>query len=282
MVRIPSRMVRIDDKVSLSVFEVAGSGHPFLLIHGLASNARLWDGVVAALTGQRRATIAVDLRGHGLSAKVDDGYDFATISADLVEVARSAAGGRVIAVGQSWGGNVVLELAARHPEVVAGLVLVDGGFIRLADQFPTLEAALTNLAPPNFDGLSRDQLERHLTQRFQGWPETAVGGALANFEIGVDDAVRPRLSLDRHLKILEQLWHHDPDVSMRRVAVPTLVLAAENGHPGKRERVEAFSRSLGRGRIVWMEGEHDLHAQHPDAVSELLIDLAGEVERTRS
>ena len=41
----------------------------FVLIHGLASNARMWDGVGAALAERGYASIAVDLRGHGRSPK---------------------------------------------------------------------------------------------------------------------------------------------------------------------------------------------------------------------
>ncbi len=37
---------------------------------------------------------------------------------------------RPVVAGQSWGGNVVLELAARRPELVRGIVCVDGGWLR--------------------------------------------------------------------------------------------------------------------------------------------------------
>ncbi|HEY5472951.1 MAG TPA: alpha/beta fold hydrolase, partial [Candidatus Limnocylindrales bacterium] len=41
------------------------SSAPFLLVHGLASNARLWDGVARRLTEAGHRSVAVDLRGHG-------------------------------------------------------------------------------------------------------------------------------------------------------------------------------------------------------------------------
>ena len=42
-------------------------GSDFLLIHGLASNARLWDETATVLAGAGHQTFAVDLRGHGES-----------------------------------------------------------------------------------------------------------------------------------------------------------------------------------------------------------------------
>jgi len=46
---------------------------PFVLVHGLASNARLWDGVARRLAGAGHSSAAVDLRGHGRSDKPDTG-----------------------------------------------------------------------------------------------------------------------------------------------------------------------------------------------------------------
>ena len=43
----------------------AGDGTPVLLIHGLASNCRLWDGAAKALVALGHDVVALDLRGHG-------------------------------------------------------------------------------------------------------------------------------------------------------------------------------------------------------------------------
>ena len=56
---------------------------PVLLVHGLASNARLWDGVALHLARRGHRVVAVDQRGHGRSSKPDDGYDMANVANDL-------------------------------------------------------------------------------------------------------------------------------------------------------------------------------------------------------
>src|SRR3954447_25638242 len=79
-------------------------GRPFVLVHGLASNAHLWDGVADRLAVLGHAVTTVDQRGHGQSDKPDDGYDFVTVTNDLAALigapgeeraggARHAAGG---------------------------------------------------------------------------------------------------------------------------------------------------------------------------------------------
>jgi pimeloyl-ACP methyl ester carboxylesterase len=114
----------------------------FVLVHGLASNARLWDGVAEGLMAADHSSHAVDLRGHGESEKPDTGYDFATVASDVAAVVRDVAERRAILVGQSWGANVVMETAARFPEVARAVVCIDGGYIKLADSFPDREAAV--------------------------------------------------------------------------------------------------------------------------------------------
>ena len=48
---------------------------PIVLVHGLASNAMLWEGAALAFCALGHLVTAVDLRGHGLSEKPESGYD---------------------------------------------------------------------------------------------------------------------------------------------------------------------------------------------------------------
>src|SRR5204862_1506909 len=70
--------VRVADGVFLHVRQWPGERRPFLLVHGLSSNARLCDGVAAELSAAAHAAHAVDLRSHGDSDAPPDGYDAAT------------------------------------------------------------------------------------------------------------------------------------------------------------------------------------------------------------
>ncbi len=94
-----------------------GSGRPFLLVHGLASNALLWQGVAEHLAAAGHRVVAVDPRGHGESDAPADGYDTVTAAADLRAVSAALDLQDPVVVGQSWGGNVVL----RHAELYGGV-----------------------------------------------------------------------------------------------------------------------------------------------------------------
>ncbi len=141
--------IAVADSVALAAdtwMPAADETPPFLLVHGLASNARLWDGIAAELTAMGHPVTTVDLRGHGRSSKPDGPYDVTTVADDLATLIERMAIDRPVVAGQSWGGNVVLELAARRPELIRGIVCVDGGWLEPSRRFADWDACRTALS----------------------------------------------------------------------------------------------------------------------------------------
>lgn len=269
-----TRRVPVADGVALAVRLWPGDGVPFVLVHGLASNARLWDGVAARLAGLGHAVVAVDQRGHGLSDKPDAGYDFTTVTDDLAALLDDLGLDRPVLAGQSWGGNVVLEFGWRFPASTRGIACVDGGTIELGSRFPSWDSARTALTPPPLVGRRADEIESMLRRMHRDWPESGIAGTMANFEIRADGTVAPWLTLDRHLLIVRSLWEHRPSDRYPELAVPVLLVVADGGDDqmtaAKRTGVVAAEAAIARVRTHWMRGDHDLHAQHPAAVADLL------------
>lgn len=267
--------------VRLAVRRWAGGDEvPFVLVHGLASNAQMWDGVAERLAAAGHPVDAVDLRGHGRSDTPADGYDQATAAADLVAVAVAAGAGRPVVVGQSWGGNVVVELAARHPAQVRGIAAVDGGAIDLRAAFPDWDACARALAPPDLTALSPAQLEARVRAAHPGWPEAGIRGVLASFGEGPGGRVRPHLARAHHMAILADLWAHPPTARFAAVTVPVLLVPADGAAAGRaedrRRAVDAAAAALARARVAWLRGHHDLHAEQPDRVAALLLDAVAD------
>lgn len=266
--------VEVTDGVSLNVHSWDGDGVPFVLVHGLASNARLWDGVAEELAARGHRVIAVDQRGHGRSDKPDDGYDFETVCADLVALIGSMGLDRPVVAGQSWGGQVVVELAARRPELVRGIACVDGGWIDLS-RFATFEDCAAVMSPRRTTGLAFAEIDAMMRRRHPDWPESGLAGALACFEVRDDGTVAPWLSFDRHLAILRAMWEQRIPEVLAQVQVPTLLLPCDDGSgsdhiAGKRRAVDVAEAKLAVSRTHWFQAEHDVHAQYPDQVASVL------------
>jgi len=118
--------VEVEPSRGLSAL-VWGSGDPQLvLLHGGAQNAHTWDTVAMALD---RPLVAIDLPGHGHSDGAGDrpGGPLSTEgnADDVAVVIRALAPNASAVVGMSLGGLTAISLAARAPELVRHLVLVD-------------------------------------------------------------------------------------------------------------------------------------------------------------
>ncbi len=266
--------VEVEPGVSLATWTLAGSGTPFLLVHGLSSNARLYDGVARRLNDLGHHCLSIDQRGHGQSDKPDSGYDFKTITDDLHCIISKLGLKRAILVGQSWGGNVVLEHAKRFPGEVAGLALIDGGWLEPSFIFDTWDECSKVLAPPNLTGTSEILLRKLIQASHRDWQPEAIDATLANMEVLPDGTVRPWLSIDNHMQILRALYEHHPSNIYHDIVSPVLLIPAESARenfPGKRDAVKGAESKLKKSKVHWFSpADHDVHAQFPNEVANLL------------
>ncbi len=251
---------------------------PFLLVHGLASNARTWDGVARRLAAAGHHVIAVDQRGHGLSDKPDGGYDFSTVTEDLDLLLNRLEIRQPIMVGQSWGGNVALAFGARYAGRTCGLSFIDGGFIDMQMRpDSSWEEIAVQLRPPSLAGTPLEDMRGRLRHFHPDWSDEAVDSTLANFEVLPDGAIRPWLSLDRHMLILRALWEQRPAELFPRIQEPVLIAAASDARNPvrmevKRQQVAAASEHLATSVVEWFdETDHDIHVQRPERLAALLL-----------
>jgi pimeloyl-ACP methyl ester carboxylesterase len=254
-----------------------GVGPSVVLIHGLASNLHLWDGVAKRLEGDRHRVVACDLRGHGHSPKPAGPYDVETVAGDVIALIERLELGACLLAGQSYGATVALQVAAERPDLTAAVVCVDGGFSDLRRRWPEWETCRRDLSPPPLTGRPLKAIRFRMRAERPGWPEEGLEGQLACFEVREDGTVAPWLTRERHLEVLHGLWEVDAAALWARVKAPVMLVVAERpGSPRKSlwhddvDRCHAVLVERTRVEVIWMEGDHDLHAQHPDQIASLL------------
>lgn len=103
-----------------------GDKRPMVLIHGFSDNGLCWTPVARALESDYDV-IMPDMRGHGLSARVQPGEDV-DMAADVAELIRALGLSRPIVGGHSMGAAVAYQLVVRFPELVSALFLEDPGW----------------------------------------------------------------------------------------------------------------------------------------------------------
>ncbi len=144
--------VTIDD-LTFHYLDWGTIGRPSLLcLHGITQTAHSWDEVAPALARDHHVR-ALDQRGHGDTAWSPDGdYRIATQNIDVERVLGALGAAPAVLVALSMGGLVALTLAARRPDLVRALVVVDiapevqrGGvesirsFVAATDELDTFE-----------------------------------------------------------------------------------------------------------------------------------------------
>ncbi|MGD2254004.1 MAG: alpha/beta hydrolase, partial [Anaerolineales bacterium] len=186
--------------------ELEKGGRSTLLVHGLGSNARVWELVAERLLQSGLRPVCPDLRGHGLSDKPEGGYDFANMSSDLAEIIGKLELVRPLIVGHSWGAVLAVDYAARfadHEARPAGIALVDAGMAQL-DDYPgaTWELARQALTPPRWAGMSVEDFIARLRDPSRSWQpdDRSLDAILASFEISKQGKIYPHMPFERYMQ----------------------------------------------------------------------------------
>jgi pimeloyl-ACP methyl ester carboxylesterase len=114
------------DGVELALAVWEGKGKNVLCVHGISGSCRCWDNLAEALSPQHQV-LAMDLRGRGLSEKPASGYSVSYHCRDIHALLKHENIDQVVILGHSLGALIGLEFAAKFPEAVERLILVDGG-----------------------------------------------------------------------------------------------------------------------------------------------------------
>ena len=112
------------DGVRIAYHQVGAGDPAIIFIHGAYSN-RGGFGFQEEYFSSEHRCIAVDLRGHGESDKPDELYTMGKHGEDVGELIRYLGLERPMLVGQSMGGQVIIEAAARCPELVGAAASLD-------------------------------------------------------------------------------------------------------------------------------------------------------------
>ena len=154
--------------------EVHGAGEPLLLIHGTGSNLRVWDPLVDRLAA-RRAVIAVDLPGFGLSPRMKPGtpptpFGFARVLAGFL---RELGHHTAHVAGNSVGGWTALEMAKLGAARSVVALSPAGLWAWRTPLYTKLSVSATRLSCRLLDPLMPTLLSRPLGRKVAMWQQFA-------------------------------------------------------------------------------------------------------------
>ena len=265
-----------------------GDGEPVVtFLHGAGLNAHTWDTTILALG---LPALAVDLPGHGDSSWRDDGtYTGRTLAVDLDEAITAWTDRPQVLVGQSLGGLAAAALAARHPELVRELVVID--ITPGIDPDGNAAQIRAFFAGPT-DWASRQELvERALSFGLGGTPEAAARGVHLNSRVRPDG----RVEWKHHFAHLASALAADPETAARvdreqdavrgalsasgwddltAVRAPVTLIRGERGFVTPDDAAE-FRARVPLAEVVDVAAGHNVQEDVPVELGRRLARLAG-------
>lgn len=226
-----------------------GSGPPALLLHGLYGRATEWRGTAQWLSASHDV-YALDQRGHGLSTKGLADFSRSAQVDDAIRTIEALARGPVLLVGQSMGGVTAFLAAARRPELVSLLVVIEAHaqFDRSAKR---PQSNWLSTWPLPFRTLD-DARDFFCKQGLKGnvWVDVLVETA---------DGFRPEFRADDMGAASADLKDYDYWREWTAIACPTLLVGG-SGSWLSQQPMREMAGAISKGRYVCIEGAgHDVH-----------------------
>jgi pimeloyl-ACP methyl ester carboxylesterase len=280
-----SRRVAGADGLDLHLLEWSDEGVALLLLHGFGNDAHIWDDFAPVVAPYYR-TIAIDLRGHGDSAQDPERrYDYQSHVRDLEAITAELEIDRLVLIGHSFGGRVSTLFADRHPQRMAGLVLVDAGpdldargvsristdvqrsvdlsFASLAECENALAHAYPAAQPAAIERMARHGMRKRQDGRYERKTDPAFHAARGKLTAAAAEALEK--------KTTKELWD-----ALARIPCPALVVrgaASDVLDPDTAERMAEEALPNARLAVVPHAG-HSVMTDNPEGFSEAVSKFA--------
>jgi len=245
-------------------YEVAGTGVPVMLIHGMGLDGRMWDDQVTALSDIAELA-RPDVRGFGRSSR-DSGVPYSH-AADVWALADHLGWDDAVIVGLSMGGGQAFTIGLRPPDRVRALVIMDG----VIDGVPFDEPTKSTIASL-FEAAGAGDLDRAK----QVWLDCGFfAPARRDPEVGrrLEEMVtaysgRDWMGDDPH-QPRPKLFPLLPDLK-----VATTVIAGELDVPCFLAMADAMAQRIpGARKVVVPDAGHMVNMEAPDAVNDILREV---------
>ena len=238
-----------------------GQGPPLMLLHCLGVDHRLWDLACAGL--ERDFTLlAHDFPGHGEAPVPAGPYGIEQLSAQLETLLRRAGIARASLAGISLGGLVAQDFAARRPDLIDKLVLID--------------------TTPRYTDEMRGMWAQRAAQARQAGVRALISGLLdiwftKEFLAGNPEAVRyvrgcfENCSGEGYALACEALAAADLRDGAPRIKAPALVVCGQQDIPSFLDSARWLAANIKGARLEWLgPARHCSILEQPDSFRKIL------------
>jgi esterase len=226
-----------------------------IMVHGMFSNLAVYYFNIAPMLAKHFRVVLFDMKGHGMSEKVQTGYDLTSMTNDLRDLMDALGIEKVHLAGYSYGGLVALKMATRFPERVGKLAIIEG-------PDPSEQETLTII-----DTYSREFLI-HYIENFADTTRLLAGKRQLEKNHRMYEFLFNETSIRSDMEG-EKAFFSDPSVAA--ITNDTLLVYGEESNcvPSGRKLASRIPNS----RLVLAPGDHNVPVQRPEAVGAELMEF---------
>lgn len=258
----------------LSALAYGDESPRIVLLHGAGLNAHTWDQTAIALG---LPALAIDLPGHGHSSwRADADYRARTIADDVVRGIEAWADAPVVLVGQSLGGLTAAVVAARRPDLVARVAIVD---ITPGVDTSAGPAMLRRFYEETVFASRDDLVERALAFGLGGSRAQAERGVLLNSRVREDGRVEWRHHFAQLMSAETPSPAATPEsgwADLAEVAAPITLVRGSTGFVAEADADE-FARRTG-AEVVVLDAPHNVQEVAFADLASLIARLAASAD----
>ena len=239
------------------------AGAPALvLVHGILTDHRAWDGVAQRLAARFRV-VRYDLRGHGGSSAPPPPYTMVELADDLPPLLDALGLQRVHLAGSSLGGMIAQQVAVRHGARLLSLTLANTAAAQAAPA--AWEERIVTARSFGVAALADSTLQRWFTPAFQ----QEHGDEMARMR-----RILCETSLDGFVGCAQAVRDLAQLELLPRIAVRTLVLAGSDDKAAPPEQARQIRDAVPGARMVMLAAAHQAAVEQPQAFCDAWLAFA--------
>ncbi len=260
-------------------YEVAGTGHPFVLVHGHLLDRRSWDDQFAVFA-QHYRVLRYDQRGFGNSGLITKGESYSDRQ-DLYDLMQFLGIESAYLMGVSGGGALALDFTLEHPEIVDALILVTAGVsgFQPSEEVMKMHPDVVRLYTSLSDAFEKHNIARAVNISLELWTD---GPGRLPEQAAPDVRERVREMTTRNWERPDdEAQAQTPPVPLEppavgrlaKIGVPTLVILGELDVPNPLEHMVA---EIPRAKkVVMAETAHHPFMEKPAEFNQIVLDFLG-------
>lgn len=248
-------------------YEEFGSGDETIVFsHGLLWSGWMFHPQVEVLK-DRYKIITYDHRGQGKTEATEDGYDMETLYDDTVKLIKTLTDKPVIFAGLSMGGYVGMRLAARNPEMIKKLILMETACDKEPEENFRLYKILSFLVKyVGYWPVESTVMKRMFGEKFLTNPDRK-----ADYKKYLD-----KLRLNNRTSVIKALWgvadRNGIEEELQNINCPTLVIVGDMDMPVPVEKSEDIHARIKNSKLVIIKGGgHTGSIEEPQQYNEAIL-----------